>query len=120
MRRKWTVKVEEAKEKTVQRPLDFGILQRRRASLKPGESVGKYDVGDEGDRTGLRARKAGMKEEGRERERKNERENGKMRARARNRERKRDRERDDSGWLVVVRAREEANRSSGDALYVGG
>lgn len=39
----------------VQPSLDFGILQRRRASLKPGESVGRYDVGDEGGRTGLRS-----------------------------------------------------------------
>lgn len=40
-------------EKGVQPSLDFGILQRRRASLKLGESVGRYDVGDEGGRTGL-------------------------------------------------------------------
>lgn len=39
----------------VQPSLDFGILQRRRASLKPGESVGRYVVGDEGGRTGLRS-----------------------------------------------------------------
>lgn len=49
----------------VQPSLDFGILQRRRASLKPGESVGRYAVGDEDGRTGLCARKAGMKEGGR-------------------------------------------------------
>lgn len=35
--------------------LDFGILQRRRASLKPSENVGRYDVGDEGGRMGLRS-----------------------------------------------------------------
>lgn len=40
---------------SVQPSLDFGILQPRRASLKPGENVGRYDVGDEGGRTGLRS-----------------------------------------------------------------
>jgi len=40
---------------SVQPFLDFGILQRRRASLKPGENVGRYDVGDEGGRTELRS-----------------------------------------------------------------
>lgn len=39
----------------VQPSLDFGILQRRRASLMPSESVGRYDVGDEGGRMGLRS-----------------------------------------------------------------
>jgi len=40
---------------SVQPSLDFGILQQRRASLKPSESVGRYDVGDEGGRMGLRS-----------------------------------------------------------------
>lgn len=40
---------------SAQPSLDFGILQRRRASLKPGENVGRYDVGDEDGRTELRS-----------------------------------------------------------------
>lgn len=99
--------------------MDFGILQRRRASLKPGESVGRYYVGDEGGRTGLCARKARMKERGRGRAEERESERGKMRARTRNGERETEKERDDAERLTVVRARQ-VNRSSGDALYVGG
>lgn len=52
------------------------------------------------------ARKAGMKEEGRESERKNE--------------RMRERERREKDAASFSGANERADRSSGDALYVGG